>query len=911
MSLTSGVELAPLKVRMEADIENFKTSMDKAKTIGTQKAKEISKSLATVTKVGETLENVGKKMTALVSVPLMGLSAGAIKMAMDFESSFAKVSTLLDENVVDYDKYKEEILEASNQTKIGVNEFSEAVYESISAGVDQTKAIQFTTEAMKLAKGGFTDGAKAVDVLTTAINAYNLKAEDTTYISDLLITTQNLGKTTVDELAESMGRVIPVAKSTNFDIKELSTSYAVLTKNGIATAEAGTYLKAMLSELSKSGTETDKALRELSGKGFAELKGEGMATTEILKMLDTYAQSNGKTLKDMFGSIEAGSGALVLMNRDGAEYNEILKAMGESAGATQKAFDKIDATPAERFKGALNELKNAGIEMGTSLLPLLEDLVGIIKDLAGKFSSLTEEQRENIIKWGGIAIAAGPVLSVLGKGIQVFTGLKSVVGGVSTALGVFKTSTAVASTATTALGASAGATAGATGGLLAGLGGIITTVAPFALGAAAIGAAAYGVYKVMTEEAVPAVDLFADSMIQTGTVMTSQGEIAQFETVKISEATQKAVSSYLEMDESITQTINDMYINSTTVTEQMCTELTTKYSEMGTTITTGLEEDKQTDVGILQDFFDTSVGIQEEEKTEVLQKINEMYDGKKQKIQDTQDEIKDILEKAKEDNRELTEDEVSTINKLQEQMKEQAIRTLSENEIEANTILERMKGYSTRVTAEQCAENIKKLNENRDNSVKIANDECDQRVKTIIRLRDEAGIIGAEQADKMIKEAQRQRDETIQAVEDTRLGAIDKMRDLNSDLDEQVNTATGEILTTWDKLKRWWSGWIPESKNFYATVSSNGPGAGGGKYNYMSNFNGLDYVPYDGYLAMLHKGERVLTAKENEVFNSTENNSNLTIKIENFVNGRNQDVKAFAEELEFYRKQVSYGGGRV
>ena len=79
-------------------------------------------------------------------------------MAVDFESSFAKVSTLLDENRVDFGQYKNDILKASSESKVGVDEFSESVYNSISAGVDQTKAIQFTTEAMKLAKSGFTDG---------------------------------------------------------------------------------------------------------------------------------------------------------------------------------------------------------------------------------------------------------------------------------------------------------------------------------------------------------------------------------------------------------------------------------------------------------------------------------------------------------------------------------------------------------------------------------------------------------------------------------------------------------------------------------------------------------------------------------------------------------------------------------
>ena len=47
-----------------------------------------------------------------------------------------------------------------------------------------------------------------------------------------MITTQNLGKTTVDELASSMGTVIPVANASNFSIEELSASYAQLTKNG-------------------------------------------------------------------------------------------------------------------------------------------------------------------------------------------------------------------------------------------------------------------------------------------------------------------------------------------------------------------------------------------------------------------------------------------------------------------------------------------------------------------------------------------------------------------------------------------------------------------------------------------------------------------------------------------------------
>ena len=79
-----------------------------------------------------------------------------------------------------------------------------------------------------------------------------------------------------------------------------------------AVLATGTYLKAMLSELSKSGSIADITLRELTGKGFADLKKEGTSTTEILSLLNAEAQKNDKTLKDMFGSVEAGSAALVL-----------------------------------------------------------------------------------------------------------------------------------------------------------------------------------------------------------------------------------------------------------------------------------------------------------------------------------------------------------------------------------------------------------------------------------------------------------------------------------------------------------------------------------------------------------------------------------------------------------------------
>lgn len=190
----SSLRLPPIATSIIVKLTDLRNGMKEAGTIVDKEAKKITGKFEKVGAVGKGMMKVGGIMTATITAPLVGMGIAAGKMAIDFESSFAKVSTLLDKNQVDYNQYKKDILKASSDANIAVNEFSEAVYNSISAGVDQTKAIGFTTEAMKLAKGGFTDGASAVDILTTAINGYKLKTEDATRVSDLLINTQNLGK---------------------------------------------------------------------------------------------------------------------------------------------------------------------------------------------------------------------------------------------------------------------------------------------------------------------------------------------------------------------------------------------------------------------------------------------------------------------------------------------------------------------------------------------------------------------------------------------------------------------------------------------------------------------------------------------------------------------------------------------
>lgn len=346
---------------------------DGSKTGGTWLEKLGSKGSSS----GGMIEKAFSKAAAAVSAAftvkkLAEFTAECVNVASTAETSFAKVSTLL--SGTDNSAYFESIKKGSQETGVAISDFSEAVYNALSASVDQASAVQFTTSAIKLAKGGFTDAATAVDVLTTAINAYGLQASDATRISDKLITTQNLGKTTVGELAQNLGRSIPTARAYNVSINELLASYAVMTKNGNQAAESTTLINAMLNEVGKSGTATAKIIKEKTGHSFSELMASGTSLTDVLKILSDSASASGLAINDLFGSAEAGKGANILLNNV-QDVNAAVAAMGDSAGATESAYSKVMDTLSEKTAKLKNNWELVKESLGTVVLPAVSGVV--------------------------------------------------------------------------------------------------------------------------------------------------------------------------------------------------------------------------------------------------------------------------------------------------------------------------------------------------------------------------------------------------------------------------------------------------------------------------------------------------------------------------------------------------------
>lgn len=391
----------------------------------TKKAKDMASKVGSAFQsAGKTMTNLGKTLAPVSAV--FGTALGAsVKGASDFTDGMAKMSTLFDTTQTSVSDLSKDFLDLSNKMGLSATELAEAGYQALSAGQSVDDVAGFVETAGNLAKAGFTSTSTAVDVLTTAMNAYGESAGTAEEISNKLVRTQNLGKTTVDELASSMGKIIPTASGMNVNIDNLTSGYVSLTKQGIATAEATTYMNSMLNELGDSGTDLGGIIKDQTGKSFQDLMNEGWSLADVLKLTKDYADENGIAYNELWGSAEAGKAGMAILNGGVEEFNDTLDTMSSKTDDVGEALDKLN-TPSVKAKKSLNQLKNSGIELGTSLLtallPTIDKITSGVEKATTWFSGLDDGTKTMIGTAMAVVAGLAPVLMVGGK----------VVGGIGT-----------------------------------------------------------------------------------------------------------------------------------------------------------------------------------------------------------------------------------------------------------------------------------------------------------------------------------------------------------------------------------------------------------------------------------------------------------------------------------------------
>ena len=372
--------------------------------------------------VGSKMADFGENLTKYVTVPLAGLGTAAITAAADFEDGMAKIYTIAMDSTEPMEKMRSELVQLSNETGFSLDDLAEATYQTVSASVDATEATDFMTHAVKLARAGFTTTTKAVDILTTVMNSYGKETYDVGYLTDLLLKTQNDGKVVIDQLASSIGVIIPLAANYHVGIEQIAAAYATMTKQGVPAERATTFMRALFTELENKSKDVAEVLDKETGKSFAQLMDSGASLADVLEILYNKMDKNSESYQQLFKNVRSGQAAATLAADDFGILNNELDRMQNVTGLTDRALEQME-TPALQARRAVNRLKNTAVDLGETLIqdlaPTFEKVVDGVTKFTDGFMGLSGETKSMIANAAMLAAAIAPVTMLMGKGVEL------------------------------------------------------------------------------------------------------------------------------------------------------------------------------------------------------------------------------------------------------------------------------------------------------------------------------------------------------------------------------------------------------------------------------------------------------------------------------------------------------------
>jgi len=328
------------------------------------------------------------KLDAALVAAAIGLTAYGISVSNSFGTSFAEIATLIGEPAESLGDFKDKIQKYAEASSASFEEITGATYNAISAGVDYKDSIDLISQAEQLSIAGRADLDITTKALVSTINAFGGTMEDAEAYSDIFFTTVQKGQTTLPELADSIGKVAPLASQAGLSFDVLGAAIAAITAGaGISTKEAVTALAATLNNLIKPSKQAGELAAELG----LEFNATALESKGLAGVLEDVKQATGGNVEQMallFGSQEALKAVLPLTGNAADEFTDAMLSMKNNAGDTGVAAKELEADLDKLGQTLKNNVTSAFINFGDNLT---DETQGIVIAMSEMFKGLGSE----------------------------------------------------------------------------------------------------------------------------------------------------------------------------------------------------------------------------------------------------------------------------------------------------------------------------------------------------------------------------------------------------------------------------------------------------------------------------------------------------------------------------------------
>ncbi|MGN4695672.1 phage tail tape measure protein [Bacillus cereus group sp. MYBK227-2] len=494
---------------------------------------------------------------------------------------------------------------------------------------------------------------------------------------------------------------------------------------------------------------------------------ENISGTLHESMKDLTDQQRSMALETLFGS-DAVRGATILFKEGAKGVNEMWDSMSKVTAAD------VAATKIDTLQGRITLLDSAFSTMkktiGDALAPVVSAFVAGLQKLVDGFNSLPGPVQKAIAITGGIVLALTAVATAIGVVLAAVGMIMSGIGALATALGI--------------AGGAAGLAGAAVGMLGSALGVLLGPVGLIAAALIGTGVAAYKAYQKATEDSIASVNRFATN---------TEG--------KVSSSTKKVLGEYFKLSDGIRQKLTEIRLNHEVITEEQSQKLIGQYDKLGNTIIEKTNARQQKEIEGLKKFFADSYVLTAEEENKRIEQLNQHYEQEKLKTQEKENKIKEILQTAARENRELTTSERISLQALQDEMDRVAVEHMSKNQMEQKVILENMRVQASEISARQAAEVVENSAKARDKVIEDAKKTRDEKIAEAIRQRDENKTITADEANAIIAEAKRQYDSTVSTARDKHKEIVSEAKSQAGEHANQVDWETGQVKSKFEVMK--------------------------------------------------------------------------------------------------------------
>ena len=423
-------------IETEQDLKKLETAANQSAT-AVQKIAAKGEKLKTV---GDNISNVGQKFLP-ATVAITGLGTVAVKTAADFDSSMSEVAAISGATGKDFDDLRAKAREMGSKTKFSATEAAQAMTYMGMAGWKTSDMLSGIEGIMNLAAASGEDLATTSDIVTDALTAFGLSADDSGHFADILAAASSNANTNVSMMGETFKYCAPIAGALGFSAEDTAEAIGLMGNAGIKSSQAGTALRSIMNNLSKDVKLTGNAFGSMTIKTTNQdgsMKSLNDILKECRKAFSQMSESEKAANAQALVGKNAMSGFLALMNAAPSDIEKLNSAITNCDG---KAGDMAE-TMQNNLEGQItilkSQLQELAISFGDILMPAIRQIVSWIQGLVDKLNGMDEGTKKTIVTIGLIVAAIGPALIVIGKVISSVGTIMTLVPKISGAITAVK-----------------------------------------------------------------------------------------------------------------------------------------------------------------------------------------------------------------------------------------------------------------------------------------------------------------------------------------------------------------------------------------------------------------------------------------------------------------------------------------